>query len=361
MPPKRSSGLIPALLALAISLQAAEGQRPWGPDNQDGRPPPRGGRGWPRIALDGYDPTTANFDAPWPATAGLKGPAITKVIEETPAAARFIYESLHFRIQSDVAIQPADLTRIATLFEACFQAHHDIPLNNRRTRSPGAPKLKARLFATMEDYNRSGAPPGTVGAYLGRSDELAVPLESVGLKKTGTGYVFDPATDFHVLFHEITHLLWADLGQYAGTWMSEGFAEYMACAAYRDGRFSFAQLPTSALTFATAHGEKGSNGGRALGTDIVMPRLSELMGWSQEAFYRNPNDNYGYGLLLVHYFLLADGKGDAAKFKSCLKALQSGQSSDEARKILLADGGYEDLEKSFAAAMLKKGIRISFR
>ncbi|OYV04277.1 MAG: hypothetical protein CFE26_17765, partial [Verrucomicrobiales bacterium VVV1] len=335
MTPKRSNRRLLALLALTISLQAQEVPRSWSPDPQGGPPPPRGWRGGPRIPLDGYDPATANFTAPWPATAGLKGNAITKVIEETPATVSFIYESLHFRIQSDVAIRPADLTRIATILESCFQAHHDIPLNNRRTRSPGAPKLKVRLFETLERYRLSGAPPGTVGAYLGRSDELAVPLESIGLKKSGSSYTFDPNSDFHVLFHEITHLLWADLGQCAGTWMSEGFAEYMGCLAYRDGRFSFAQLPSSVLTFATAHGEKGSNGGRALGKEFVMPDLSDLMTLSQEAFYKNPNNNYGYGLLLVHYFLLADGKGDAAKFKACIKALQSGQSADEARKILL--------------------------
>ena len=361
MPTKRSSFLLTALLALTISPQVAEGQRTRDPHEKDGRPPSRGLRGGPRIPLDGYDPATANFTSPWPATAGVKGAAITKMIEETPAETRFIYESFHFRIQSDVAIRPTDLTRIATILEACFQAHHDIPLNNRRTRSPGAPKLKVRLFETLEKYRQSGAPPGTVGAYLGRSDELAVPLESIGLKKYGSSYTFDPNSDFHVLFHEITHLLWADLGQCAGIWMSEGFAEYMGCLAYRDGRFSFAQLPNSTLTFATAHGEKGSNGGRALGKEFVMPRLSDLMTSSQEAFYKNPNANYGYGLLLVHYFLLADGKGDGAKFKSCIKALQSGQSADEARRILLDSGSYEGLEKTFAAAMLKKGIRVTFR
>ncbi len=361
MPPKRSNRRLLALLTLTISLQAQEGPRPWSPDHQGGAPPPRGWRGGPRIPLDGCDPATANFNSPWPATAGVKGAAITKMIEETPAEIRFIYESFHFRIQSDVAIRPADLTRIATILEACFQAHHDIPLNNRRTRSPGAPRLKVRLFETLEKYKQSGAPPGTVGAYLGRSDELAVPLESIGLKKSGSSYTFDPNSDFHVLFHEITHLLWADLGPCAGTWMSEGFAEYMGCLAYRDGRFSFAQLPSSVLTFATAHGEKGSNGGRALGKEFIMPRLSELMTLSQEAYYKNPNNNYGYGLLLVHYFLLADGKGDGATFKACIKALQSAQSAEEARKILLGDGGYEGLEKSFAAAMLKKGIGVTFR
>lgn len=360
MTSKCSSGLFKVMLALAISLQVAEGQGAWSPDEKEDRPRLRGLRGGPRISLDGYDPATANFSSPWPATAGVKEAAITRMIEETPADSRFIYESFHFRIQSDVAIRPADLTRIATILEACFQAHHDLPLNNRRTRSPGAPRLKVRAFETLEKYKQSGAPPGTVGAYLGRSDELAVPLESIGLKKSGSGYNFDPNSDFHVLFHEITHLLWADLGPYAGTWMSEGFAEYMGCLAYRDGRFSFAQLPSSVLTFATAHGEKGSNGGRALGKEFVMPHLSELMTLSQEAFYKNPGSNYGYGLLLVHYFLLADGKGDAAKFKACIKALQSGKSADEARKILLDSGGYEGLEKSFAAAMLKKGIKVSF-
>lgn len=358
---KRSSAQLTALLAMLTSIQAEEVQRGWERGSTDGRTVHRGFRDGPRIPLDGYDPSSANFNSPWPVTSALKGAVAARTIEETPSASRFIYESFHFRIQSDVAIRPADLTRIATLLEGCSRVHHELPLNNRRTRSPAAPKLKVRLFETLEKYKQSGAPPGTVGAYLGKSDELAVPLESIGLKPSGSGYSFDPNSDFHVLFHEITHLLWADLGPCAGTWMSEGFAEYMGCLAYRDGRFSLAQLPNSVLTFATAHGEKGSNGGRALGTEFVMPHLSELMTLSQEAFYKNPNANYGYGLLLVHYFLLSDGKGDGAKFKACIKALQSGQSAEEARKILLGEGSYERLEKSFAAAMLNKGIRVSFR
>lgn len=361
MPFKRSNELLPALLALSLSLSPAEGQRPWSAEQMDGGPRPRDGPRGPRIPLDGYDPATANFSAPWPETSGFRAPAATKVVEETPAASRFLYETLHFRIQADVAIQTNHLARIATLLEACFQAHHDLPLNNRRTRSPDAPKLKIRLFATMEGYKQCGAPSGTVGAYLGRSDELAVTLESIGLKKMSTGYVFDPLSDFHVLFHEITHLLWGDLGFRADTWMTEGFAEYLGCLAYRDGRISFARLPATTLEFATAHGEKGSNGGRALGKEFVMPHLSELMTWPQDSFYRNPGQNYGYALLLVHHFLLLDGKGDGAKFKSHLKALQSGQSPDEARKTLLDNGGYEGLEKSFATAMLKKGIQVSFR
>lgn len=359
MIPKRSSILLPALLAL--SLQAADAQRQPAPDEREHRPLPRGGPRGPHIPLDGYDPAKANFSARWPETSGLRAPVATKVIEESPAASRFLYESTHFRIQSDVAIQPSHLTKIATLLEACFQAHHDLPLNNRRSRSPGAPKLKVRLFAAMEGYRQSGTPPGTIGAYLGRSDELAVTLESIGLKKMSTGYVFDPFSDFHVLFHEITHLLWADLGFRADTWMTEGFAEYLGCLAWRDGRISFARLPASTLEFATAHGEKGSNGGRALGKDFVMPHLSELMTSTQEAFYRNPGQNYGYALLLVHHFLLLGGKGDGAKFKDYVKALQSGQSADEARKILLEDGDYEGLEKSFADSMLKKGIKVCFR
>ncbi len=361
MPFKRSNELLPALLALSLSLSTAEGQRPWSPEDKDGRPPPRGGPRGPRIPLDGYDPATANFSAPWPETSGVRAPAATKVLEESPAASRFLYETLHFRIQSDVAIQPSHLTKVATLLEACFQAHHDLPLNNRRTRSPGAPKLKIRLFATMESYRQSGAPPGTVGAYLGRSDELAVTLESIGLKKMSIGYVFDPLSDFHILFHEITHLLWADLGVLADTWMTEGFAEYLGCMAYREGRISFARLPVSTLEFATAHGEKGSKGGRALGKEFTMPHLSELMSSTQETFYRSPSQNYGYALLLVHHFLLLDRKGDGQIFKSYLKSLQSGQSAEESRKILLENSGYEGLEKSFAAAMLKKGIQISFR
>lgn len=309
--------------------------------------------------LAGYDGKGPNFDAPWPGETGIdQEPAIT-VIEENAESRRYVYESPHFRFESNVVLRPSLLSKVAMMFEACFQTHHDVPLNNRRTRSPQAPKLKARLFETMAEYQAAGGPQGSAGVYMGGPDEFLVPLEKLGVKKVGSGYMFDYAGDFHTMYHEVTHQLWADLGDYAGIWMIEGFAEFMATAPYRNGRFSFSRQPKFALEYATGYGKK-EQGGRALGENITMPKLEKLLTMSQATFYENGNANYGYGLLLVYYFILLDGKGDGALFRDCIRGIQEGKSQPEALKVLMAGRSYEDLEKEVATAFRKKGIKISF-
>ena len=309
--------------------------------------------------LAGYD-GTANFDAPWPDNPGVdQEPAITTV-EENTEAKRFIYESPHFRFQSNVLLRPSLLQKVALMFEGTYQMHHDLPLNNRRTRSPKAGKLKARLFETADQYRAAGGPPGSAGVYKGGDDEFMVYLEGLGVQKVGSGYMFDYKGNFHTVYHELTHQLWADLGGYAGTWMVEGFAEYIGSAPFSNGRFSFIKQPRYALEYATGYGKK-DQGGRALGNDITMPKLSKLMTMSQAEFYSDGNKNYGLGLLLTYYFILLDGDGDAKLFKDCVKALQAGKSEEDARKVLLNGRSYDDLEKSVSTAFRRKGIKIAFQ
>lgn len=309
--------------------------------------------------LAGYD-GSANFTAPWPDNPGVDQESPITVVEENVEKKQFIYESPHFRFQSNVLLRPSLLQKVALMFEGTYQMNHDLPLNNRRTRSPKAAKLKARLFETAAEYHAAGGPPGSAGVYKGGDDEFMVYLEGLGVQKVGSGYMFDYKGDFHTVYHELTHQLWADLGGYAGTWMVEGFAEYVACAPFSNGRFSFIKQPRYALDYATGYGKK-DQGGRALGNDITMPKLSKLMTMSQAEFYSDGNKNYGLGLLLTYYFILLDGDGDAKLFKDCVKALQADKSAEEARKVLLNGRSYEDLEKSVSTAFRRKGIKIAFQ
>ncbi|MFT3992250.1 MAG: hypothetical protein QM680_12660 [Luteolibacter sp.] len=310
--------------------------------------------------LAGYDGTTTNFNDPWPESTSYEGDAPITVIEEVPAEHRFIYESPHFRFQSNVVLRPSLISKVATMFEACYELHRKVPFNNRRTRSPEAGKFNAKLFETPEEYYSAGGAPGTSGFYFGRTDEFIVPLTSLGVQKVGNGYMFDFKGDNQVMFHEITHQLWADLNEYAGTWMAEGFAEFMSTAPYRNGRFSLTQQPGAALEYATAYG-KGNHGGRALGKDIRMPRLQTLMTMTQAEFYQNPNANYGYGLLLVYYFIYLDEGNDSSRFKDCIRALQDGKDASAARAVLLGGRSWEQLEADVALKFRAKGIRIKFQ
>ncbi|MFT4175464.1 MAG: hypothetical protein QM627_02300 [Luteolibacter sp.] len=309
--------------------------------------------------LAGYDPSVTNFHEPWPDRVGYEGDAPITVIEESPEANRYIYESPHFRFQSNVILRPSLIAKVATMFEASYELHRQVPFNNRRTRSPDAGKFKAKLFETLDQYYAAGGAPGSTGYYFGRTDEFILPLTSLGVKKVGSGYMFDHTGNNHVFFHEITHQLWADIGECAGSWMVEGFAEFMGCAPYRNGRFSLIQQPSHALEYATGYG-KDNQGGRALGKEIQMPRLETLMTMSQAELYQNPNVNYGYGLLLVYYFIYLDGENDAARFKDCIRALQEGKDAAAARAVLLGGRTWEQLEADVSAGFRPKGIRIRF-
>ncbi|MGC4016870.1 MAG: hypothetical protein QM755_20500 [Luteolibacter sp.] len=337
-------------------------ERPPATKEEHERPegPPPGFRPRGRIddMLAGYDESKANFGAPWPKNSGIPKPPPITVIEQNAAEKRFIYESPHFRIQCDVALLQDLPVKIASILEAGFQAHQDLPFNNRRTRATAAPKLKVFLYRTIEDFRAAGGLPGTVGSYLASGDRLLVPLEGLGVKKSGSAYEFDFSAGFHNVLHELCHLLWADIGNMAGIWMNEGFAEYISCAPYDNLRFNFVRLPETALEFAIGSNKKLAS--RSLGKEITMPHLQEFMSQSQPEFYKDPNKNYGLGLLLVWYFITLDGDGSGARFKAAIKACQAGD-RDEARRALLGGRDYSQLEKEFATALRNKGIAVTFQ
>lgn len=313
--------------------------------------------GWaPRLA--GYSNPNPDFTSPWPNDTKVLDEPKIDIITESESDKSYVYESPHFRFESNCQLRPSLVAKFAMMFEACYEAHKAIPLNNRRTRATQAPKFIARIFETKEQYHKAGGPQGSAGVYMSGPDAFMVYLEALGVKKVGSGYMFDYSGDFHTVYHEVTHLVWADTMDLAGMWMTEGFAEYMASAPYSNGRFSFNRIDRALLEYATAYGKK-SNGGRALGEEFSMPHLKEFMTWDQPKFYSgDANKHYGYGLLLTYFFANLDG--DCKKFRECFKAAQQGKSEEEARQILLGGRSYEQLETEFAAAMRKKGIKVKF-
>lgn len=310
--------------------------------------------------LAGYDPSKADFTSQWPRDVTVPADTEITVIEENDETRRYVYESVHFRFESDAKLRSLLVSKLATMFEAAFAAHREVPLGNRRTRATGTGKFKAILFEKEEDYHKAGGPANSAGVYLGRTDTFMVPLENLGVRKSGNSYTYDAKGDFHTLFHEITHQLWADYGPMAGTWMVEGFAEYMALMPFRGNRITLTQGRQEVPDFATAYGRDGG-GGRALGEAIKMPRLERFMAMDQPEFYKNMNFNYACGLLLFYYFAEQDGGPGGKQLRECFKAMHNGASEEEARKVLLKGRSYEQLEREFAAGMHRVGIKVSFQ
>jgi small nuclear ribonucleoprotein (snRNP)-like protein len=304
-----------------------------------------------------------NFDKPWPQDAKADTDVEVTTVQEGPDL--FIYETPHFRYTCDAKIGPSIIRKLSIVFETAYAANKALPLNNAPTVDPNY-KFEAYLFDKIEDYYQAGGKPGTAGIQIwrtgmGKYGRVLCPFASLGVKKSGKTYVSDSKVkDMSVLIHEITHLLMSNAVKKEG-WFTEGSAEYVGLSPFNAGRINFRGNKKSIIQSVTAYGAKGKKGGRALGKDINVGSLEKFMDMSYEEFTgSNAMKNYGVAPLLVYYFYTADGKGDAAQIKKYVKALQSGATTDEAKKQLLGDRSWSDLEKSISAFWKRSGINLSF-
>lgn len=190
---------------------------------------------------------------------------------------------------------------------------------------------------------------------------MLVPLDSLGVRKVGSGYAFDRDKANKTLPHELTHQLTPNAYFQKGAmgWFTEGIAEYIAATPYRSGIYNVQSNLRPIIEYVTAYG-RGNTGGRALGKDIVLPPLKTFMLMDYAAFLSNPQVNYGTSLFLTTYFFQMDGNGDAARMKNFLTALRDGQSGEQALEKLLDGRSYEKVEEEFSKAWSRRGIDFSF-
>ena len=312
-----------------------------------------------KTILAGYDASESYFDFPWPPVVKCEDQVEITVVSESDAKKEYIYESPHFIFESNALMRKSLISKIALLFESSYTWHKFVPLNNRRTHAKDAPKLKAKLCESYTDYLDAGGLPGSAGVYLGgKKDVFMVPFKEAGAKKVGSGYMYDFSGDPHTMLHELTHQMWADISSSSSTWFTEGFAEYMGSIPYRSGMFNYASHMGAIKMYALEYGKK-DKGGRALGKDFSMPHLENLMAMNQSTFYSGGSRSYGFGLLMVTYFIDMDGTNGAV-FKKAIKAMQEGKSKQEVNKVFLDGKTYEELEHDFAKAWRGAGAKITF-
>lgn len=155
-----------------------------------------------------------------------------------------IHETRHFRFECDEALRAEVVADFSKLFEATYNAVAINPLGLALAR-PAEAKFPVRLFANKEDYLRAGGSASAAGVYLLKDRVMLVPLESLGLAKSGSGgdawkkaRDYDPAT----LIHETTHALTDQWLPYVPMWFAEGFPEFIAAIPYHDGTFDFGKM-----------------------------------------------------------------------------------------------------------------------
>ncbi len=341
-----------------LSQEDLEYVENWSPGQED-EEEEKGGAPKPGGKPDAGD--GLNFGDPWPDRIRfVEDPQIT-VIEENRETNRFVYESAHYRFICDVRLSMTVVKGFAVMFEATHIYCRALPL----ALSGGAKrdgKYEILLFEKKEDYVKAGGPPSSAGVFIGGRNVVMVPLESLGVRPVGSGYMLDRDKSNGTLIHELTHQLTPGPYYNAGArgWFSEGIAEYLTATPYRAGSFKVKSNFDDIVAYATAYG-KSNNGGRALGTKINAPALRDFMLMSYDAFTgQRANFNYGFGLVLTTYFLHLDGDGDAARMKEFLKLLRAGKRGEEAIVALLDGRTFRQLEEDISKAWKRKRVEIVF-
>lgn len=326
-----------------------------------------------KFGLDGHDEESEegesgkaeewveNFDEPWPDRVKFEGDPEIVTVEENADESQFIYESANYRYNCDVRLANSVVKGFAVMFEATHQYVRALPLAvNGGAKKEG--KYQIFLFESESAYRSAGGPPGSAGVYIGGKNIVMVPLTSLGVQKVGSGYMLDRDKSSKTLPHELVHQLTPIPYYVSGSkgWFTEGIAEYVATTPYyRSGMYNVKMNSRSIIEYATAYGKDGT-GGRALGKDIKLGPLKEYMLQPYSSFTANSQLNYGCGMLITNYFFHMDRKGDAARIKNFLKALNKGKQGEAALEVLLDGQTWLELEKDIAKAYSRKGIDFTF-
>lgn len=306
-----------------------------------------------------------NYEADWPDRINSGFDVEINSFKEEESTKKFIYHSPNYEFICDVRLSKNVIKKFAALFEATREYCRELPISTMKAHVPGEKfRHKILLFETKESYIKNGGPPKSAGVFMSRGGHgiIMVPLVSLGVKKVGSGYMFDYKGSNSTLPHEITHQL-TD-GEYfqpgARGWFSEGLAEYVATTPYRSGKYMVRTNLSAIKEYVTEYGKDG-RGGRNLGDEIQVADLKKYMLQPYSEFTGRANFNYGLGLLITYYYFHWDGEGDRANINAFLQALKEGKQGEEALKELLNGRSWEEMEKAISKAWRSRGVKIKFR
>lgn len=301
-----------------------------------------------------------NFDTNWPDRVSFKDDPEIEIISEDADKKEFIYESANFRFVADARLSKAVVSGFARMFETTHLYCRTLPLGlTGGVKTDG--KYLIQLFEKYEDYVKAGGRPRTAGVFKSSKNLIMVPLRSLGVRPVGSGYMLDRDKSNKTLPHEIVHQLTPFCYYAAGAhgWFTEGIADYVAVTPYRSGSYNVRNNVGDIIKYATAYGSKNM-GGRAIGTEIVLPPLEKWMLQSYADFISKPHLNYGAALLITTYFFHMDREGDAARIRKFLVAKHNKKQGREALGVLLDGDSFESLQEQITRAYKRRRINLTF-
>jgi hypothetical protein len=305
-----------------------------------------------------------NWDDDWPNSISVDDNEVT-VVKEDAEKNQYIYHSPHYEFVCDARLGTIVVRRFARLFESTLEYCKALPISMQKPRTAGgrSERLRIELFSSVSDYMRAGGIPDSAGMYIGGRDVILVPLQSLGVERSGKGYTLDYDKGNKTLPHEITHQLTDSCYFRPGSlgWFTEGLAEYVGITPYNPGGGTFKVRTNrrSLVEYVTAYGED-KKGGRALGDEISMLPLREWMLMSYDRFLSDAQLNYGVGALVTYYFFHLDGDGDRVAITNFLKALREGKQGAEALEALRNGRTWDELAEDITRGWRSKGVKIEW-
>lgn len=289
----------------------------------------------------------------WPKRVQVPPPKVETVQEE---GSENIYRTEHFEFRSDAQLSRILVAEFGQIFEATLAAVQALPLDlNIEASAEGY--FVARLFTTVDAYRDAGGTRGSGGVYNRQTQEILVPLEHLGVRRSSSGFTFDRHTDNGTLIHEITHQVMHPWLPKMPVWLIEGSAEYMETIPYQRGVFDFQRQDLRRYLERTLM--------RGTGTFAMVP-VEELLGLTRgswrEHFAGSADEirrNYGSALLLTYYFLHLDGDRDAIRIRRYLQALGAGMPEEDARSHLLDGRTPAELERQVIQSIKRQRISVT--
>lgn len=291
-----------------------------------------------------------NFLTRWPTFTSVPMNVNVRVVKEDKKNQRFIYHSPNYEFICDVPLSKTIVTKFALMFEATRELCKQLPISTMKAHVPGsASRNRILLFASMQNYVKNGGIPSAAGLYRSDTNDVLVPLRSLGVVKRSGSYNYDNNGSNNVLAHELVHQL-TDPEYFspgARGWFSEGLAEYCSLSPYLSGKYMLRNNKNDIKKYASR-----------LGTKVRAPKLKDFMLQSYGSFTTNGAYNYRMGTLITYYFFHMEP--DRRNITAFLKALKQGEMGEEAVNVLLNARSFEELEDDIYKAWKMNGIEIMF-
>jgi hypothetical protein len=283
-------------------------------------------------------------------------PAAAVAVAQPEEGGRKVWHTRFFRMDSDIDLQPNELSRISQVADttALVVKSHPLPLFS----PPEGKRPRIAIYSTDQTYQQAGGAAGSSGYYFARQGLVLIhggylkrpPEATVGRSRLA------PTNDEDLVVHEIVHLCMHRLNHGLPQWLAEGIAEYFACAHTGAGRFSFAAMDAAIRQHLRVRLSPDDPG-------IPLVRVADLVGLDGRGWHEFVTDlpveeryqAYATALLLAHYQI----HGGEKRAEALRTALTAAPRSRRPMELLTPESAHTTQE-ALVRYWKPKGLSLEF-